>query len=129
MTDVHLSKEAGLVERLEAVAQGVYWSDKALHEADAALGTLVYRIIAARRAIRLALAGERVDSVALSDAAVLLSALDGGRAPAALKGEEIDWNELTPQEQVSLIRQGYRPPALTIMSNAAYTELVERGAA
>lgn len=43
--------------------------------------------------------------------------------------EEIDWNELTPEEQVSLIRQGYRPPALTIMSNAAYTELEERGAA
>lgn len=42
--------------------------------------------------------------------------------------KEIDWNELTPQEQVSLIRQGYRPPALTIMSNAAYTELEERGA-
>jgi len=47
-------------------------------------------------------------------------------APA--DAEEIGWNELTPQEQVSLIRQGYRPPALTVMSNAAYTELEERGA-
>lgn len=44
------------------------------------------------------------------------------------EAEEVDWNELTPQEQVALIRQGYRPPELTIMSNAAYTELEEQGA-
>jgi hypothetical protein len=52
-----------------------------------------------------------------------------GSIPTPADAEEIDWSELSPQEQASLVRQGYRPPALTIMSNAAYTELEERGAA
>ena len=79
-THPHPCEGASLVERLEAVAQGFYWSDKALREADEGLDALVSRIIAARRAIRAALAGEQVDSIALSDAAVLLAALDGRRA-------------------------------------------------
>jgi hypothetical protein len=52
-----------------------------------------------------------------------------GSIPTPGEAEEINWNELSPEEQASFIRQGYRPPALTIMSNAAYTELEERGAA
>ena len=52
-----------------------------------------------------------------------------GSIPTPAAAEDANWNELSPEEQVSLIRQGYRPPALTIMSNAAYTELEERGAA
>lgn len=71
---------ADLIQRLQAVADGVYWSDEALHEADDGLEVLMSRILVARRAIRAALAGERVDSIALSDAAVLLAALDGRRA-------------------------------------------------
>lgn len=52
-----------------------------------------------------------------------------GSIPTPADAEDANWNELSPEEQASLIRQGYRPPALTIMSNAAYTELEERGAA
>lgn len=74
------SKEPGLAERLGAVAQGIHWSDQTLREADECLRGVMGRILTARRAIRAALTGERVNAFALSDASALLATLTSGRS-------------------------------------------------
>lgn len=51
-----------------------------------------------------------------------------GSIPTPADAEDANWNDLSPEEQASFIRQGYRPPMMTIMSNAAYTELENQDA-
>ena len=35
--------------------------------------------------------------------------------PAPADAEDVKWNDLTPEEQASLIRQGYEPPVGAII--------------